>query len=81
MWAHHSLLFITEIINVVSVIKFRRLRRAGYVARMEEGMGDFKILTGTPIGKMPLARPRRKQEDNIRRDIKEICINARNWID
>ena len=46
--------------NIVRVIKSRRLRWAGHVARMEE------ILTGKPTGKIPLGRPRRKCEDNIR---------------
>jgi hypothetical protein len=40
--------------NIVRVIKSRRLRRAGHVARMEGGRSAFKILTGTPAGKRPL---------------------------
>ena len=36
----------------------------------------FKILTGKPTGKRPLARPRRRWEDNIRMDLEEIGINA-----
>ena len=40
----------------------------------------FKILTGTPAGKRPLGRPRRRWEDNIRIDLKEIGINTRNWV-
>ena len=40
------------------------------VARKEEGMSAFKILTGTPAGKRPLGRPRRRWEDNIRMDLK-----------
>ena len=63
------------------VIKSRRLRWAGHVARMEEGRSAFKILTGKPTGKIPLGRPMRKWEDNIRMDLKEIGINTRNWID
>ena len=43
---------------MVRVIKFRRLRWAGHVARMEEGRNAFKILTGKPTGKRPLGRPR-----------------------
>ena len=66
--------------NIVRVIKSRILRRAGYVARMEEGKSVFKILTGTCTGKRPLGRPRRRWEDNIRRDLKEIGINSRNWV-
>ena len=55
--------------------KYKRLRWAGHVASMEEGRSAFKILTGTPTGKRPLGRPRRRSEDNIRMDLKEIGIN------
>ena len=41
------------------MIKSTRLRWAGHVARMEEGRRAFKIITGKPIGKRPLGRPRR----------------------
>ena len=59
--------------NIVRVIKFRTLRWAGHVARMEEGRSAFKILTGTPTGKRPLGRPRRRWDDSgIRMDLKEI---------
>ena len=51
--------------NIVRVIKSRRLRWAGHVARMEEGRSAFKILTGKPIGRRPLGRPRRRWEDNL----------------
>ena len=46
--------------NIITVIKSRRLRWAGHVARMEEGRSVFKILTGKPIGKSPLGRPKRR---------------------
>ena len=59
----------------------RRLRWAGHVARMEEGRSAFKIVVGTPTGKGPLGRPRHKREGNIRMELKEICINKRNWVD
>ena len=48
---------------------------------MEEGRSAFKILTGKPIGKRPLGRPRRRLEDNIRMDLEEIGISAGNWLD
>ena len=67
--------------NIVRVIKSRRLRWAGHVARMEEVRSAFKILTGKPTGKRPLGRPRRRCEDNIRMDLEEIGINAGNWVD
>jgi hypothetical protein len=62
------------------VIKYRRLRWAGHVARMEEGTSAFKILSDTPAGKRPLGRPRRTWEYNIRIHLKEIGINMRNWV-
>ena len=58
------------------MIKSRRLRWVGHVARMEEGRSAFNILTGKPTGKRPLGRPRRKWEDNIRMDLKEMGTNA-----
>ena len=63
------------------VIKSRRLRWAGHIARMEEGRSAFKILTGTPTGKRPLGRPRRGWEGYVITGIKEIGINTRNWAD
>ena len=67
--------------NIVRVIKTRRLRWAGHVARMEEGRSAFNILTGKPTGNRPLGRPRRRWEKNIRMDLEEIGINAGNWVD
>jgi len=63
------------------VIKSRRLRWGGHVARMEEGMSAFKILKGKPTGKRPLGRRRRRWEDIVRMDLEEIGINAGNWVD
>ena len=51
---------------VVRVIKSRRMRWAGHVARMEEGRGVHTVLLGKPEGKRPLGRPRRRWEDNIK---------------
>ena len=48
---------------------------------MGEGRSAFKILPGKHIENIPLRRPRRRCEDNIKTDLKEIGINARNWID
>ena len=67
--------------NIIRVIKSRRLRWAGHVARMEEGRSAFKILTGKPTRKRPLGGPRRRWEDNIRNDLEKIGINAENWLD
>ena len=46
--------------NIVRVIKSRRLRWAGHVARMEEVRSALKIFTGTPTGKRPSGRPRHR---------------------
>ena len=61
--------------------KSRRLRWARHVGRIEVGRRAFKILTRKLTGKRSLWRPRRKWEDNIRMDLKEIGINMRNWVD
>ena len=66
---------------VVRVIKCRRLRWAGHVARMEERRSAFKILTGKPTGNRPLRRPRCRWEGNIRMYLKEIGSNTRNLVD
>ena len=63
------------------MIKSRRLRWAGHVAKMEEGRSAFKILTGKPSGKRPLGRSRRRWKDNIRMNLEEIGINAGNCVD
>ena len=48
---------------------------------MKEGRNAFKLLTGTLKGKMPLGRPWSRWEDNIRKYLKEMGINTRNWVD
>ena len=63
------------------MIKSRRLRWVGHVVRMEEGRSAFKILTRKPTGKRPFGWPRRRWEDNIRKDLEEKGINAGNWVD
>ena len=59
--------------NIVRVIKSRRMRWAGHVARMEEGRGVHKVLVGKPEGKRPVGRPRRRWEDNIARCLLHLC--------
>jgi hypothetical protein len=58
--------------SIARVIKARRMRWAGHVARMGEVMGAYNILVGRPEGRRPLRRPRRRWEDNIRMDLGEI---------
>jgi hypothetical protein len=66
--------------NIVREIKSRRMRWAGHVARMGVGKGVYRVLVGRPEGKRPLRRPRRRWEDNIKLDFREIGIDGANWI-
>jgi hypothetical protein len=66
--------------NIVRVIRSRRMRWAGHVARMGEGRGVYRVLVGKPGGKTPLGKSRRKWEDNIKMDLREIGIDGANWI-
>jgi hypothetical protein len=67
-------------LNIVRVIKSRRMRWAGHVARMWDGRGVYRVLVGRPEGKRPLGRPRHRLEDNIKMDLREIGIDGENWI-
>jgi len=58
--------------SIVGVVKSRRMRSAGHVARMGEGRGVYRVLVGKPEGKRPLGRPRRRWEDNIKMDLREV---------
>ena len=58
--------------NVVRVLKSRRMRWAGHVARMGEGRGVHRVLMGKPERKRPLGRPGRRWEDNIKMDLQEV---------
>jgi hypothetical protein len=54
------------------VVKSRRMRWAGHVARMGEDRGVHRVLVGKPEGKRPLGRPSRRWEDNIKMDLQEV---------
>jgi hypothetical protein len=66
--------------NIVRVIKWRRMRLAGHVARMGEERGVYRSLVGKPEGKRPLWRPRRRWVDNIRIDLQEVKCGYMDWI-
>ena len=63
--------------NVVRLIKSGRLKWACHIAGMEEVRRSFKILTGKPTGMRPLGRSMRRWEGNIRLDVQEIGIIAK----
>ena len=67
--------------NIVRVVKSRRMRWAGYVAHMGEGRGLHRVLVRKPEGKRPLARPRRRWEDNIKMNLQEVGLGGKDWID
>ena len=67
--------------NIVRVIKSRRMRWAGHVARMEEGRGVHKVLVGKPEGQRPLGRPRHRWEDNIKMDLEEVGRGCGDWVE
>jgi hypothetical protein len=58
--------------NIVRVVKLRRMRWAGHVARIGEDRGVHRVLVGKPDGKRPLGRPRRRWEGNIKMDLQEV---------
>jgi hypothetical protein len=66
--------------SIVRVIKSRRMRWAGYVARMGEERGVYRVLVGKPEGRRPLGRPRRRWMNNIRMDLQEVGCGYMDWI-
>jgi hypothetical protein len=62
------------------VIKARRTRWAGHVARIGEVRGAYNILVGRPEERRPLGRSRRRWEDNIKMDLREIGFGDVDWI-
>jgi hypothetical protein len=65
-------------VNIVRVIKSRRLQWVGHVAHMGEGRGVYRVLVGRPKCKRPLGRCRHRWEDNIKLDLQEIGIDGAN---
>ncbi|KAJ4447033.1 hypothetical protein ANN_09021 [Periplaneta americana] len=66
--------------DIIRNIKSRHLRWAGHVARMGESRNAYRVLVGRPEGKRPLGRPRRRWENNIKMDLREVGFDDRDWI-
>jgi hypothetical protein len=67
-------------LDIITQIKSRRMRWAGYVARMGEGRNVYRVLVGKPEGKRPLERPRRRWEDGVKMDLREMGWGCVEWI-
>jgi len=67
--------------NIVRVVKSRRMRWAGHVARMGEGRVLHRVLVGKPEGKIPLGRRRCRWEDNIKMDLQEVGGVCGSWME
>ncbi|KAJ4451561.1 hypothetical protein ANN_03030 [Periplaneta americana] len=66
--------------DIIRNIKSRRLRWAGHVARMGEYRNAYRVLVVRLEGKRPLGRPRRRWEDNIKMDLREVGYDDIDWI-
>jgi hypothetical protein len=66
--------------SIIRIIKSRRIRWAGHVARMGKKRNTYRLLVGKPEGKRPLGRPRHTWVDNIRMDLGEVGWGDVDWI-
>ena len=66
--------------NIIWNLKSRRLRWAEHVARMGQSRNAYRVLVGKPENKRPLGRLRRRWEDNIKMDLREVGCDPRDWI-
>jgi hypothetical protein len=66
--------------SIIGIIKSRRMRWEGNVARMGEKRNAYRLLVGKPEGKRRLGRPRRRWVDNIRMDLGEVGWGDLDWI-
>jgi hypothetical protein len=66
--------------NIVRVVKSRRMRWTGHVARMGEDTGVHRVLGGRSEGKRPLGIPRRRWEDNTNMDLQGVGGGRGDWM-
>jgi hypothetical protein len=66
--------------SIIRIIKSRRMRWAGHVARMGKKRNVYRLLVGKPEGKKPIGRSRRRRIDNIKMDLLEIGLSVVVWI-
>jgi hypothetical protein len=75
----HFLHRIKGSVQVRGLIKSRRMRWKGHLARKGDTRGSYRVLVGRPEGKKPLRRPRRRWENNIETDVQEVRWGGMNW--
>ena len=68
-------------VYIVRVVKSRRIRWAGHVARMGEDRGVHRVLVGKSEGKRPLVRPRPSWKDKIKMDLQEVEGGLGDWME
>jgi hypothetical protein len=66
--------------SIIGIIKSKRMRWVGHVARMGEKRNVYRLLVGKPEGRRPLGRPRSRWIDNIKMDLLGIGLNVVDWI-
>jgi hypothetical protein len=69
-----------QILYTIRMIKLKRMRWAGHVTRMGKKRTAYRILIVKPEGKRPLGRPKRRWEDNIKMDLREMGWGGMEWI-
>jgi hypothetical protein len=67
--------------SIVRVVKSRRMRWAGHVARAGEERGVHRVMVGKPEGKRQLGRPRRGWEDNIKMGLQDVGVGCGDWME
>jgi hypothetical protein len=66
--------------RIITIIKSKRMRWAGHVARIREKRNAYRLLVGKTEEKGPLGRPRRRWIDNIKMGLLEIGVNVVDWV-
>jgi len=67
--------------SIGRVIKSRRIREVGHVARMGEKRGVYRVLVGKSEGKRPFGRHRFRWDDNIKMDLQEVAYGVMEWME
>ena len=78
---NEELVRVSQLPTISNVVRSHRLRWAGHVARMEDGCLARDLMLGTPRGRRPLGRPRKRWVDNIKEDVRQLGVEPEEWIE